>query len=388
MIAADKNQLKASIQQGTLRIQHKLIQLYQLNLDSIAVNGALMAIYSFKGFTTADYPPSHRAHYMQYVYHPIDVISLICALFCVSQATIATVFGPTVALTGTDPDSMKKAVKHMRAQQQFCYKIGVVSITCLYTAIGLLSWVKLPDYVAPIVCILLVFVYCVMIYEGKRTFDLFRIVPNEELGPSAEYKARGTEGTIADRNAVPEAELGALIATKARGVLFWQKPIHEGGKFRECCCVLDKGEFFFYKPDLALKDTYPKNALNRKPINFFDYTVTTDARRFQHHFNVLGQSALTMSDRMRSPYNLREAEEKFKLALMPKYSSELSPLPDIVLMATDEEAFERWLETFAKISGAYEELCRRGGGRDASIGAYQVESVLEAAATTRTELQI
>ena len=52
MIAADKNLLKATIQQGTLRIQNKLIQLYQLNLDSIAVNGALLAIYSFKGLSS------------------------------------------------------------------------------------------------------------------------------------------------------------------------------------------------------------------------------------------------------------------------------------------------------------------------------------------------
>lgn len=176
MIAADKNLLKASIQQGTLRIQHKLIRLYELNLDSIAVNGALMAIHSFKGFTTADYPSSHRSHGMQYVYHPVAVMSLICALFCVSQATIATVFGPSVALTGTDPDCIKKAVMHMRTQQQFCYKIGVVSISCLYIAIALLSWVKLPDFVAPIVSIVLAMVYGAMIHKGKKTFDLFRIL--------------------------------------------------------------------------------------------------------------------------------------------------------------------------------------------------------------------
>lgn len=72
-------------------------------------------------------------------------------------------------------------------------------------------------------------------------------------------------------------------------------------------------------------------------------------------------------------------------------SSELSPLPDIILMATDEEAYAQWLKTFGKISGyfflwfvnrthpvthpcclchmlsAYEELCRRDGGRDASM---------------------
>lgn len=131
----------------------------------------------FVGFTTADYPPSARANLFQFVYHPINVLSLICALFCVSQATIATVFGPSVALTGTGADSMKKAVFNMRAQQQFCYKIGVVSITCLYISIALLSWVKLQDFMAPIVCVVLFIVYGAMLYEGKRTFDLFQIQP-------------------------------------------------------------------------------------------------------------------------------------------------------------------------------------------------------------------
>ena len=387
MIAADKNLLKASISQGTLRIQNKLIQLYQLNLDSIAVNGALMAIYSFKGFTTADYPNSDRGHSIQYFYHPIDVISLICALFCVSQATIATVFGPSVALTGNNPDSMKKAVKHMRAQQQFCYKIGVVSISCLYVSIGLLSWVKLPDFVAPIVCVMLGIVYSLMLYHGKKTFELFQIRPSKHEISS--YEVEGEEIITEGAAGISETELREHIATKARGVLFWQKPIHEGGKFRECCCVLDKGEIFFYKPELTLKEqSYNKNALNKKPINFFDYTVTTDYRRFEHHFNVHGQTDFTLTDRMRSPYNLREASEKFKFALLPKVSSELSPLPNIIVMATDEEAFEQWLKTFAKVSGAYEELCRRNGGRDASIGAHHVESMVEAASNAKSELQI
>lgn len=386
MIAADKNLLKASISQGTLRIQNKLIQLYELNLDSIAVNGALMAIYSFKGFTTANYPDSDRGHSFQYFYHPIDVLSLICALFCVSQATIATVFGPSVALTGSNPDSMKMAVRNMRAQQQFCYKIGVVSISCLYIAIGLLSWVRLPDFIAPSICIMLALVYSLMIYHGKKTFDLFQI-KQSELDPS-DHLLESVKGHISSTT-VAEQELRDLIATKARGVLFWQKPIHEGGKFRECCCVLDKGEIYFYNGKLTLKEqSQPKNALNKKPVHFFDYTVTTDNRRFEHHFNVLGQADFSIADRIRSPYNLREASEKFKFALIPKVSSELSPLPNIVLMATDEEAFDQWLQIFAKVSGAYEELVRRTGGRDASIGAYHVESMVEAAANAKSELNL
>jgi hypothetical protein len=42
MIAADKNRLKASLTQGTLAIQNRLIDLYTSNMNSIAGQAALL----------------------------------------------------------------------------------------------------------------------------------------------------------------------------------------------------------------------------------------------------------------------------------------------------------------------------------------------------------
>ena len=50
MIAADKNRLKASLTQGTLVIQNKLVELYTSNMNAIAVQGALFASCAFTGY--------------------------------------------------------------------------------------------------------------------------------------------------------------------------------------------------------------------------------------------------------------------------------------------------------------------------------------------------
>jgi hypothetical protein len=181
MIAADKNLLKATLTQGVLQIQNNLITLYTNNLNNMAVISGLIAGFAYTGYIEAVYPVTPKDNVISYFFHPINVVCLIASLICVSQASIVSIFGPSMALTSHDSQAVATAVQLMREQQGVVFQLMVVAIVTLFVSTTLLSFAKVPVGVGVIIAFVFLTCGVLMYIEGKKAFDLFRVSEKCEL---------------------------------------------------------------------------------------------------------------------------------------------------------------------------------------------------------------
>lgn len=113
---------------------------------------------------------------LQYFYHPMDLLCLMTSFFCVSQATIVAIFGPSMALTAEGPESMMAAVGHMQEQQTFVLKVGLLAVTSLFVSTALLTWANpMPPICSAVCTLILMGVYYAMLVEGRKAYDLLQV---------------------------------------------------------------------------------------------------------------------------------------------------------------------------------------------------------------------
>ena len=179
MIAADKNKLQATLTQGVLQIQTSLIDLYTKNLNSIGTLGALVAGFAYTGVAEADYGQTTTSDGIVYFYYFFDVLCLSMGVFCISQATIVAMFGPSLALNGDTAEAVTTAVGHMCDQQTFTFKIGAVSVTSLLISACLLTWARRETGVGAMCMIIYCLFYAAMLIEGKKAYMLFNVDDEE-----------------------------------------------------------------------------------------------------------------------------------------------------------------------------------------------------------------
>jgi hypothetical protein len=174
MIAGDKNKLKASLTQGVLQIQGLLIELYGSNLNTLASQSALLAAFSFTGYTEATVNRTKLNDVLAYPFYFINAITVVVSLFIVSQATLVSIFGPTLALNGNSAEAVQTAVNHMEEQQYFILKLACVSVTTLFIGCTLLSWTRMHYGPATIVTAVFITVYYNIIKHGRNSYETFR----------------------------------------------------------------------------------------------------------------------------------------------------------------------------------------------------------------------
>lgn len=358
MIAADKNHLQASLTQGVLQIQSSLIDLYTSNLNSIGTLGALVAGFAYTGIAEAVYPDTSAEGGIIFFYYFFDIACLTFGVFCISQATIVTMYGPSLALNGETADAVTTAVSHMCDQQTFTFKIGAVSVTSLLLAACLLTWDRREAGVAAMCTVVYIAVYAFMVREGLKAYELFKI-EDEDVGQmkassatAMKYKQLGVEmapkelpraasrsGDESRAGSVKSGEgpsvRGQLTAadsklveqanTKARGVLFWRGSLSSGGQLRECYAVLEKGMLDFYRHEEDFQQHV--DPINPRPFKLGEFRLELDYKKFLRNEGglkssmrgaVLGQPDFSAGQLMMSPFALKEASRKFKFALLPK----------------------------------------------------------------------
>ena len=396
MIAADKNLLQATLTQGVLQIQTSLIDLYTKNLNSIGTLAALVAGFAYTGVAEADYSDTYPGDVLVYFYYFFDIVCLSMGVFCISQATIVTMYGPSLALNGDTSEAVTAAVGHMCDQQTFTFKIGAVSVTSLLISACLLTWARRDPGVGAMCMIIYLLVYALMVSEGKKAYDLFKIEDEDEheqktTGATAmKYKQLGVEmpqregsgksvkespmkaeaksvsgsgSSKAPRLSMEDSKLVETANMKARGVLFWRSSLSSGNGLRECYAVMEKGKLDFYKREKDFLEH--ANPINPKPFKLWEFKIELDYRKFSRESNsmrdgirgsVLGQSDFTAAEIMASSYKLKEASRKYKFALLPKVFSELVALETLELMATDHDAYQAWTKSIGKVIKAQEEM--------------------------------
>ena len=174
--------------------------------------------------------------------HQRTIVCLTAAIFVLTQATICVMFGPTMALKGSNDEAVKIAASHMMNQQIYILKIAQVSITALFLGACLLSWGTYPLGIAamttvvyiltlvkyveltetlipvypylyhhtspiliPIPKLIPIHRYYMIIKEGMAAYNLF--IPTED-GAFVDYQQIDAEGDVGEKKSPTGASSG------------------------------------------------------------------------------------------------------------------------------------------------------------------------------------
>lgn len=411
MIVADRNMLKASLAKGVLEIQLTLIQLYTSNLNAIGTQAALIAGFAFTGIAETPYPNDNfDDEVIEYFYYFFITVTLVSGLFAVSQATIVTLYGPAMALSGETPEAVTSSVSNMRGQQDFVFKVGGVAITSLFLSAICLSWARRPRGVASVNTIVYLGVYYLMVSEGRKAYLLFSNI-KEEVGAyedpnkdkanplkTAQLKAASSAKSVvggSSKSVVgpipeePENSLEAGAQTRARGVLWLRQSLSKGGELEQCYAVLEKGKLDVYRSEQHFINH--ENPINKHPFQLWKYALELDPRKFNRGFSsasksmrklISGQGEFSVATLMTSEFDLKEASKKFRFVMHPKVQSELQPLQVAEFMANDEQSYKLWVKAIGRVIRCLEELDANPTVEATMRANADVELVVNAASRT------
>jgi hypothetical protein len=175
MLVADRNALKANLAKGTLQNQLSLVMLYKNNFNALATVGILISAFSYTGVNEVPYPhASLKDIYISYPFYFFNTISLMCWLFVSSQSTIATMYGPAMALRGSTAKAVAKAVSSMLAIQENVLAVGGVGIIATIISTNLLAFARVPYPIAIMMTFISTIISIIMISTVSNTYYLFR----------------------------------------------------------------------------------------------------------------------------------------------------------------------------------------------------------------------
>ncbi len=110
---------------------------------------------------------------LSYLYILCFTICLVTSLFVLTQATIVVMFGPTMALKGSNDEAVKIAAQHMQEQQLVIFKVASVAVTSLFLGAMIVTWANAPVGIATIVTVVYFVVYYELVKYGKKAYFTF-----------------------------------------------------------------------------------------------------------------------------------------------------------------------------------------------------------------------
>ena len=142
---------------------------------------------------------------------------------------------------------------------------------------------------------------------------------------------------------------------KASGIIFWREDLDDNIPLKLRFVSLQSGKVDIFR---NLEDfDNGADALNSRPIDLKDYDVETDYNKFPVgnitvgsllNKAISGQKDFSLIDIARSEYDLVEAHKRFRFFIIPRVMNETRPLKMVEFMATDEEAYKKWIATFRR----------------------------------------
>ena len=110
---------------------------------------------------------------LSYFYDFFIHATLCLSIFAVSQSTVVTIFGPSVALKGADTDVVLYIAQVIRDQRKNVLFIGAATVTCIFCATIANFWAKIPAPVAASGTIVFVVGYFFIVSEGLKCYNAF-----------------------------------------------------------------------------------------------------------------------------------------------------------------------------------------------------------------------
>lgn len=106
-------------------------------------------------------------------------LSMILGVFATAHAAVVTVYGPSVALKGAEPNVVLLVAEKMREQRKFVLQIGVLTLISLLFAMLFNFWAKVPLVVCVSSTVLYMAGFVLCVTEGVRCYNLFH--PDKEV---------------------------------------------------------------------------------------------------------------------------------------------------------------------------------------------------------------
>lgn len=399
MIAAQKRMLKANLTEGMLGIQANLVHLYSSNLSAVATQAALIAGFAFTACTTelstSLYTTDDESTVLAYFYFVFFTICFVAALFCLSQATIVVMFGPSMSLKGESEEAVKVAAERMRVQQGLIFFLGVISISSLFIGACIQCWSLYPRPIAAICTFCYLVGYILLVHHGRVTYEYFirdpditlLLVKDSALNKSATLKGDNPTYVVEKTENEKLQEAFDMVKSRCQGTIWRRIPLEEGGTYSKCYAVLEKGKVDMYKSE---NDYFKQsNPLIKVPIKLWNYYVETDQKKFRRNIAsirnvfkaaILGNGEFGVKELLTSEHDLAFASENYKFALIPRLHSELVAMDNVEFICHDEKSYKQWVYTLSTVCDAYQEIASNPTCTDTLAGnASDVEFVVKAA---------
>lgn len=395
MIAANKRLIKVNAKQGVLNIQTTLITIYSNNLSAIATQAALIAGFAFQFVITQRDTTGDNFLGLAYFYYSFYTVCLVTALFVLSQATVATVYGPWMAFKSEDNMAVQHAQDIMRSQASFVFKISIVSITSLFCGACIQTWSIYDLGIAAICTFIYVVGYALVIFHGRRAYLM--LFPDDDISKDSDRdKLKGSSvrsmlkdfvsgsssgggGTLRGSNPEEveeeggngEAALNKLKLAKElkdtventaiQGPLFVRESVAKGGCLRKRFVQIVGGRLNIYKDETDLHNS--KDPLTPNPIKLYQYRFSKKPSEFASKFISLGN---TLKDKVTGTknfllqdvlaagdVNLDVAYQEYRFAIIPVSVDELNTKDVFEFVATDKANFEAWEQALSSVMEAY-----------------------------------
>ena len=137
MFLYDNRLLKAELTNGILETQTLMVDLYSINLNSVAIQAALLCSVTYLGINTIyAIPGQNYGSVICLMSQACYSISISCSLIMMSHCVLASMLGPTKSLVGESSDAVQICVKDMYREQE----LGVIMLFSSISLIFIGDW--------------------------------------------------------------------------------------------------------------------------------------------------------------------------------------------------------------------------------------------------------
>jgi hypothetical protein len=137
MIQADKQLIQSQLKLSSLKVREKELTFYNNNFETLATVAALLSGFAFSALQNNIPTDTHWV--ISLLFHSSFPVAVMYSLWCVCNSTFISMFGPGLALRGTD-GSMHKAVEGMMTERIELYNSFRMSILALHIATACCIW--------------------------------------------------------------------------------------------------------------------------------------------------------------------------------------------------------------------------------------------------------
>ena len=185
MLRAEQAALEQHGRAELLRILDREFEYYKNSYDAVGTQAALIAGFIVAVLVTLDTSKTHREESdvtpsdlptaVVQSYHSFAFCSLMSLIYTVMSVTTVVVWGPNLALRGTSPSSMERAVTGIKKARWGIYISFFLGVMFFLFMAVTVAWVQMDNTIATGCSTLAALTFFMIIDNGFRTKATFKV---------------------------------------------------------------------------------------------------------------------------------------------------------------------------------------------------------------------